>query len=57
MDKPIKDSDIKNKNAYYNLTSVLKKKLGVQYKPTEKPLKINMSFNREAKKAARPKIK
>ncbi len=57
MDKPIKDSDIKNKNAYYNFTYALKKRLGVQYKPTKKPLKINMSFNRESKKAARPKIK
>jgi len=57
MTKPIKKSEDKAKNAYYNFTNAIKKELGVKSKPAEKPLKINMSFDRALKKIARHKIK
>jgi len=57
MTKPIKKSEDKAKNAYYNFTNAIKKELGVKSKPAEKPLKIDMSFDRALKKIARHKIK
>lgn len=57
MTKPTQKSDDEAKNAYYNFTNAIKKELGVKSKPAEKPLKINMSFDKALKKIARHKVK
>lgn len=57
MTKPTQKSNEEAKKAYYNFTNAIKKELGVKSKPAEKPLKINMSFDKALKKIARHKTK